>query len=55
MIYTVHEIQQSLEVKEFNGIWLPCRPANPFSWHNIKGAWMVLTGKADALVWGGGQ
>ncbi len=44
------------EVKASNdGIhWYPLRPEtaeNTFIWHRIKAAWLVLTGKADAVEW----
>ena len=38
-----------------NGKWVPARSyPGPLSWR-IKGAWMVLTGKADAVIWPAGQ
>lgn len=34
-----------------NGKWVPCRPLpGPISWR-IRAAWLVLTGKADAVIW----
>lgn len=40
---------------EINGKWVPARgSAGPFRWR-LKAAWMVLTGKADAVVWPEGQ
>jgi len=57
MIYTLKSL---LEVatgvsSNINGKWVPCRPLRgPFSWR-LKAAWMVLTGKADAVVWPEGQ
>ena len=39
-----------------NGEWVIARPVGYFSLrHRIKCAWMVFTGKADALVWPKGQ
>lgn len=35
--------------------WLPSRPLRGPFWCRIKDAWAVLTGKADAFMWGGGQ
>jgi len=41
---------------EINGKWIPSRPLEPgFIQERIKGAWFVLTGKADAVIWPGGQ
>ena len=37
---------------EKTGTWAPARPFGVFSLtHRLKAAWMVLTGKADALIW----
>jgi hypothetical protein len=39
-----------------NGKWYPARPCGFYSWGNrIKTAWLVFTGRADALIWPGGQ
>lgn len=36
---------------EINGKWVPARPmAGPFI-YKVKAAWLVLTGKADAVIW----
>lgn len=44
---------------KINYIWLPVRPKQPTGWlglkTRIKSAIKVLTGKADAVVWPGGQ
>jgi hypothetical protein len=38
------------------GHWVPARPEGFASWrYRVKAAWMVFTGKADALVWPVGQ
>lgn len=38
------------------GEWVPARSVGYFSLrHRIKCAWMVFTGKADVLLWPGGQ
>ena len=49
---------QSLDQAKINGKWVPVRPIN----HRVRNlrerlrdAWLVLTGKADALVWPEGQ
>ena len=35
-----------------NGQWVPARPLGYYSFKNrLKCAWMVFTGRADALVW----
>ncbi|ASV44429.1 hypothetical protein PBI_SCTP2_414 [Salicola phage SCTP-2] len=39
---------------EINGQWVPARPMRVKRF-NIKGAWDVLRGKADAVYWPGGQ
>jgi len=37
---------------EIDGIWCPARPAGYASFLNrFKLAWLVFTGKADALIW----
>lgn len=34
--------------------WVPARPLGYASWrHRWKAAWLVFTGRADALVWPG--
>lgn len=39
---------------ELNGGWAPARGEGFASLrHRIRAAWMVFTGKADALVWPG--
>lgn len=36
--------------------WVPARPVGyPAFWHRCKAAWMVFTGKADAVTWEVGQ
>lgn len=37
-------------------VWVPARPEGYWSiWHRIKAAWLVFTGKADAVKWPGDQ
>lgn len=37
---------------EINGKWVPARPIRMFGfWHDLKDAWAVFTGKADAFTW----
>ena len=39
-----------------NGKWVPARPLGYQSFFNrVRCAWLVFTGKADALVWPEGQ
>jgi len=41
---------------EIGGRWVPARPIGYFSVrYRIKAAWLVFTGKADALTWPGNQ
>ena len=41
---------------EINGHWVPLRPMGFFSLGSrLRAAWLVFTGKADALVWPEGQ
>ena len=55
-ILTVDGIKASTESAEINGRWVAARPLGFASWsHRIKAAWMVLTGKADAVKWPEGQ
>lgn len=38
------------------GQWVPARPEGYASFRSrVRAAWLVFTGKADALTWGGGQ
>jgi hypothetical protein len=40
---------------QIDGQWMPARPLRgPLTWR-LKDAWLVLTGKADAVIWPGGQ
>ena len=43
---------------EINGKWIPARPENYKlrSYRTkLKHAWLVFTGKADCVIWPGGQ
>ena len=41
---------------EINGRWVPARPFGYYSWrYRVKAAWLVFTGKCDALQWPEGQ
>lgn len=54
-IYHVQDLvktAESCKVEVEPGKWLPARPLRDSSiWLRIQGAWMVLTGKADAVYW----
>jgi len=48
----------SVNIVDFKGEsnWVPARPMGYASIRNrFKCAWLVFTGKADALIWPGGQ
>lgn len=37
-----------------SGVWVPSRPLPPPQWWmRFKAAWLVFTGRADALTWHG--
>lgn len=37
-------------------VWVPTRPISYPSWRTrLKAAWLVFTGRADAVVWPQGQ
>lgn len=38
---------------EINGKWVVARPLSYFDWTRIKAAWLVLIGRADAIVFKG--
>jgi hypothetical protein len=41
---------------EIDGQWLPARPEGFFSLRSrLNAAWVVFTGRADAVVWPGNQ
>lgn len=58
MIYTIGELlsfRTSRSLVEINGMWFYARPMRHTIFHRIKAAWLVLTDKADAVVWDGNQ
>lgn len=56
MLYTIDDIRGSLNTQaKINNKWVPARPFNGPFWWRIKAAWLVLIGKADAIVWPEGQ
>ncbi len=51
LLHTVEDIETNI-----NGKWLPARPLGyPSLRSRIKAAWLVFTGKADAVIWPGEQ
>lgn len=49
-------VQRNCTLKEIGGKWVPARPLGyPSLRQRLKAAWMVFTGRADAVVWPGGQ
>lgn len=57
-ILSVPEVEALIKgvSKNFDGRWVPCRPSGmPLVTWRVRAAWLVLTGRADALVWPEGQ
>ena len=51
-IISVKELHSWNNDAEINGKWVPARPIGLHSLANrIRLAWLVFTGKADALIW----
>jgi len=58
MIYTIKHLMKWNVECEIGGEWVPCRPVTYMALtlrERFRAAWMVFTGKADAVVWPGGQ
>jgi len=57
-IYSVEEIMKyaNNDLTCIDGKWVPARPLGYYSlkWR-LKCMWMVFTGKADVIIWPGGQ
>jgi len=54
MIYSADWIQASCVARLIDGKWVAARPeSGGFIFTRIKAAFLVLTGKADAVVWAG--
>jgi len=61
-MYTLDELDRMLQGEgrvdkyiEPPGKWVPARPlVGPWRWR-LRDAWAVLTGRADAFIWPGGQ
>ena len=51
-IYRVQDLHRPTSIQDHGALgWLPARNVyTPFRWR-VRAAWMVLTGKADAVVW----
>jgi hypothetical protein len=58
---SIHDLNTVLRIAatcsaEINGKWVPNRPEGFASgWYRWKAAWLVFTGRADALIWPEGQ
>jgi hypothetical protein len=52
-IVTIKSIMTPTEQAQYpSGAWGPARPVRlPTIWRRTKPAWLVFTGKADALLW----
>ena len=54
-ILTVNTVLRSARAcmrQTAGGYWVPCRGEGFMSWRNRwRAAWLVFTGRADALVW----
>jgi hypothetical protein len=59
MIWTINSLVKHVTENHahIDGIWVPARPVNGryLFWLRVRAAWSVLRGKADAVVWPGGQ
>lgn len=58
MTWTLESLIESIKSvsTEINGKFIPARPINHrIFWVRVKSAWLVLTGRADAVVWPGNQ
>jgi hypothetical protein len=57
MLFSLKSLLESINSVscEINGKWVPARPMRDCLRYRIKYAWMVLTGKADAVIWPEGQ
>jgi hypothetical protein len=53
MTYTLKELIDSAftNYKETPDGWVPARPRGAGLLYRIKAAWLVITGKADAVTW----
>ena len=57
-IYALEDLVEAVghNQTEINGKWLPTRALGLDAVPNrIRAAWLVFTGKADVVIWPGGQ
>lgn len=58
-VITLEAVLKSVRTNQrqrHNGEWMPARPLGaPTIGNRLKCAWLVFTGKADALTWPEGQ
>jgi|GEM_PF-5438269 len=55
-LWQAHEHAKAEVTKQIGDKWVPARPLGFQSFGSrVKLAWMVFTGKADALIWPEGQ
>lgn len=51
-VTTIHMLNCSTEIRP--GVWVPSRPLGPgYWWARWRAAWLVFTGRADAVTWHG--
>lgn len=57
MIYHICNLLEMCQTTHalINGKWVPSRPMRYTMAHRIKAAWLVLTDKADAVIWPEGK
>lgn len=56
--WQLHDLLESCATVsvEIGNEWMPARPLGDIGIINrFKAAWLVLTGRADAVIWPGGQ
>lgn len=59
LIYTLQSLAMTAattSTKDHEGLWIPARPMG-FTQirYRLRAAWLVFTGRADAVTWPGGQ
>jgi hypothetical protein len=53
---SLDENQMGIEITKGYAIWVPKRTEGfPSAWQRLRAAWLVFTGRADALIWFGEQ
>lgn len=54
MIWNLRDLFENDTQREIEqGVWVPARPIGSTFRGRLRAAWMVLTGRADAVVWPG--